>query len=172
MAPVPPKAQPALYAGIAIGLLSGLPVINLGNCICCLWVVGGGALAVYLMQQEHPYSVSAADGALVGLMAGAIGGIVAMLISIPITMAMGPVQQRILDRIAENPDIPEQTRDLIHNMGARAAMGGAVAFRVIFGLLAACVYAIVAMLGGLLGVALFKKKDLPPPGTTEVLPPA
>jgi hypothetical protein len=28
------------------------------------------------------------------------------------------------------------------------------------------------MLGGLLGVALFKKKDLPPPpGTVEVLPP-
>ena len=29
------------------------------------------------------------------------------------------------------------------------------------------------MLGGLLGVALFKKKDLPPPpGTVEILPPA
>ena len=28
------------------------------------------------------------------------------------------------------------------------------------------------MLGGLLGVALFKKKDLPPPGTVEVLPTA
>jgi hypothetical protein len=28
------------------------------------------------------------------------------------------------------------------------------------------------MLGGLLGVALFKKKDLPPPsGTVEILPP-
>jgi len=35
-----------------------------------------------------------------------------------------------------------------------------------------CIGAIFGMLGGLLGVALFKKKDLPPPGTTEVLPPA
>jgi hypothetical protein len=172
MPPVPPKAQPALYAGIAIGILSGLPIISLGNCICCLWVVGGGAFAVYLMQQEHPYSVSAADGALVGLMAGAIGGVVAALISIPITMAMGPVQQRILERIAENPDIPEQTRDLIRNMGMRTAMGGAIAIRMVFALLGACVYAVVALLGGLLGVALFKKKDLPPPGTAEILPPA
>jgi len=34
---------------------------------------------------------------------------------------------------------------------------------------------VFAMLGGLLGVALFKKKDLPPPpppGTVEILPPA
>ena len=31
---------------------------------------------------------------------------------------------------------------------------------------------IFGMLGGLLGVALFKKKDMPPPpGTVEVLPP-
>ncbi len=172
MAAVPSKTQPALYAGIAIGLLSGLPIISMGNCLCCLWVVGGGAFAVYLMQQEHPFAVSSADGALVGLMAGAIGGIVAMLVSIPVTMAMGPVQQRILERIAENPDIPQQTRDMIRNFGGGAAMGGAIAVRMIFGLFAACIYAVVAMLGGLLGVALFKKKDAPPPGTSEILPPA
>jgi hypothetical protein len=168
---MPPKAQPALYAGIAIGILSGLPVVNLGNCICCLWVVGGGALAVYLMQQEHPYPVTAADGALVGLMAGAIGGIIAAVVAIPMAMMMGGVQQRLLERLAENPDIPAQTRDLIRNMGLRAAMGGAIAIRMVFALLGACVYAVVGLLGGLLGVALFKKKDLPP-GTTEVLPPA
>jgi hypothetical protein len=31
---------------------------------------------------------------------------------------------------------------------------------------------VFGMFGGLLGVALFKKKDMPPPGTIEVLPPA
>jgi hypothetical protein len=172
MAPVPPKAQPALYAGIAIGVLSALPVINLGNCVCCMWVVGGGALAVYLMQQNHPYAVTSADGALVGLMAGAIGGIVSVLLSIPLMMAMGPMQQRIIERIADNPDIPEQTRVMIQRMGMNAAMGGALAARVLFGLIGACIDAVFGLLGGLLGVALFKKKDLPPPGTTEILPPA
>jgi len=170
MALAPPKAQPALYAGIAIGVLSALPVINLGNCLCCMWVVGGGALAVYLMQQNHPYSVTAADGALVGLMAGAIGGLIAGLLSIPLMMAMGPFQQRLIERIADNPDIPEQTRTMIRNMGMNAAMGGAIAVvRMVFG---ACIDAVFGLLGGLLGVALFKKKDLPPPGTTEILPPA
>ncbi len=163
MASVPPKAQPALYAGIAIGILSGLPVINLGNCICCMWVVGGGALAVYLMQQNHPYSVTSADGALVGLMAGALGGLVAMALSIPLTMAMGPMQARLIERIADNPDIPEQTRTMIRNMGGGAAMGGAMAMRIVFGLFGACIDAVFGLLGGLLGVALFKKKDAPPP---------
>jgi hypothetical protein len=171
MAPVPPKAQPALYAGIAIGVLSALPVINLGNCVCCMWVVGGGALAVYLMQQNHSYPVTSADGALVGLMAGALGGIISVLLSIPLMMAMGPMQQRIIERIADNPDIPEQTRTLIRSMGMNAAMGGAIAARLVFGILGACIDAVFGLLGGLLGVALFKKKDLPP-GTTEVLPPA
>jgi hypothetical protein len=171
MAPLPPKAQPALYAGIAIGVLSALPVVNIGNCFCCLWVVGGGACAVYLMQQNHPYPVTSADGALVGLIAGAIGGVVSVLLSIPIMMAMGPMQQRILERIADNPDIPEQTRSLIRGMGMNAAMGGAIAARVLFGLIGICVDAVFGLLGGLLGVALFKKKDVPP-GTTEILPPA
>jgi len=167
----PPKTQPALYAGLAIGVLSALPIVSIGNCFCCMWVVGGGAFAVYLMQQNHPYSVQSADGALVGLMAGAIGGAVSVLLSIPILMMMGPMQQRMLERIASNPDIPEQYRSVIQNMGMNGA-GRAVAARLVFGLFGVCIDAVFGMLGGLLGVALFKKKDLPPPGTTEVLPPA
>jgi len=59
-----PKFQPALFGGLFIGVLSALPIINIGNC-CCLWVIGGGVLATYLMQQNHPYPIAAADGALV-----------------------------------------------------------------------------------------------------------
>ena len=172
-APPPPKAQPALYAGVAIGVLSALPVISAGNCICCMWVVGGGVLAVYLMQQNHPYPVTTADGALVGLMAGAIGGVIAALLSIPLMMAMGPFQQQIINKILENPDIPDQTRELIRNYGTGAAFGGVIALKVVMGLVGACVDAIFGLLGGLLGVAIFKKKDAPPPpGSAEVLPPA
>jgi hypothetical protein len=170
MQTAPDKTQPALYAGLAIGVLSGLPLVNLGNCLCCLWVVGGGALAVYLMQQNYPYSVQAADGALVGLLAGLIGGALCGLIAIPIALAMGPFQQRIMERVINsNPDFPPEMRTMIENM----ARGGAFGVFAIVGIFVrAVVFGIIAMLGGLLGVALFKKKDLPPPGTTEILPPA
>ena len=43
--------QAVLLGGLFIGVLSALPIINLANC-CCLWIVGGGAIAAYLGQQE------------------------------------------------------------------------------------------------------------------------
>src|SRR6476469_10315672 len=107
--PQAPKLQPALFGGLFIGVLSALPIINSGNC-CCLWVIGGGVLATYLMQQNHPYPIAAADGALVGLLAGLMGGIIGVLLSIPLEMVMGPVQQRMLQRLVlSNPDIPPET---------------------------------------------------------------
>jgi hypothetical protein len=170
MQPVPPRLQPAVFGGLFIGVLSALPLINIANC-CCLWVIGGGALAAYLMQQNYPYPVSAADGALVGLLAGVFGGILGALLSVPIEMMVGPVQQRMLERlILSNPDVPEETRAMFENMAARGQSAVVFGFRLVFG---ALIGAIFGMLGGLLGVALFKKNEPPPPppGTVEILPP-
>jgi len=152
-----------------MGVLSALPLISLGNCLCCLWVIGGGALAAYLLQQNHPYPIESADGALVGLLSGLIGGAVCGVIAIPLALAMGPYQQQILERIADNPDFPPEAKQMIANL----TKGGVLGVMAILGIFVrAIIFAIIAMLGGLLGVALFKKKDLPPPGTTEILPPA
>jgi hypothetical protein len=127
------------------------------------------------MQQNFPYAVSAADGALVGLLAGAFGGILGALLSVPIEMAMGPLQQRWLERlILSNPDVPEETRTMIENMAARGQSAVVFVIRTVFGTV---IGAIFGMLGGLLGVALFKKGEPtpppppPPPGTVEILPP-
>ena len=87
------RLQPALLGGVFIGVMSALPIINAGNCCCCLWVLAGGALAVYLRQQNSPVPIDAAEGALMGLIAGLIGGIIAAVLSIPIHMAIGPWQQ-------------------------------------------------------------------------------
>jgi hypothetical protein len=169
--PPAPKLQPALLGGVFIGVLSALPIINIGNCLCCMWVVAGGALAAYLMQQNYPYAITTADGALVGLLAGLIGGIIGVALAVPIELMMGPVQQRMIERyVMSNPDIPPETRDMLGRMATRGAMGVFIVFRAI---ISAVIGMIFGMLGGLLGVALFKKKDvLPPPGTTEILPPA
>ncbi|HET7697143.1 MAG TPA: hypothetical protein VFK57_15635 [Vicinamibacterales bacterium] len=169
--PTPPKLQPALFGGLFIGVLSALPIISAGNCLCCMWVVGGGVLATYLMQQNHPYAITAADGALVGLLAGLIGGVIGTILSIPLDMVMGPYQRQLLERIiASNPDFPAETRTMIENMNVGAATVAATMVKlvtsIIFGL-------IFGMFGGLLGVALFKKNVPPPPaGSLEVLPPA
>lgn len=168
MNPAPLKLQPAVYGGLFIGVLSALPVVNVGNCCCCLWVVAGGALTTYLMQQNHPYAIEAADGALGGLLAGVIGGVLGVLLSIPIALMMGPFQQRIMERIASNPDMPEQYRQILENVAVRSS--GAVIVRLLFGGITVAVDAVFAMLGGLLGVALFKKKDVPPDTLTPSVP--
>ena len=169
MNPAAPKLQPAVYGGLFIGVLSALPIINIGNC-CCLWVIGGGVLATYLMQQNHPYPIATADGALVGLMAGLIGGVLGTLLSIPIEMMMGPFQKQFLESLlSRSQEMPEETRRMIENMNTAAVGGAMIAIKLVFSV---CIGALFGMLGGLLGVALFKKKDLPPPGTVEVLPPA
>ena len=165
------RLQPAFYGGLLIGVLSALPIVSAGNCCCCLWVVAGGMLAVYLRQQNSPFSVTSAEGALVGLLAGVIGAIIGGIISIPIESMMGPFQRRIFESlIASRPDVPPEMRDMLERAGAGQSGVADIAFRFILMLLAGTVF---GMLGGLLGVAVFKKDapPPPPPGTIEVLPP-
>jgi hypothetical protein len=162
------RLQPALWGGLFIGVLSALPLISAGNCCCCLWVVSGGALAVYLRQQNTPYEIPASEGALIGLIAGAIGGLVAGLLSIPLHAMTAGMQQQIIERIlSSNPDMPPEARDVLQRFSTGAALQAG------FLLLGVVVDTIFGMLGGLLGVAMFKKNapPPPPPGTIDVIPP-
>ncbi len=119
------------------------------------------------MQQNHPRPVTAADGALVGLLAGFIGGLLGALLAIPVMMMVGPFQQQFMERIlSSNPDIPPETRRMLERMNVGAA---AFAIKLVTSI---CIGLVFGMLGGLLGVALFKKKDVPPPGTVVVPPSA
>lgn len=163
------RLQPAFWGGLFIGVLSALPVINLGNCCCCLWVVVGGALATYLRQQNTPMQVTASEGALVGLMAGAIGGVIWVMLAIPLQMMTAGFQQHWVDQfISGNPDMPAEMRDVLEQISAGGVLN---AVAMLVNIIASVVF---GMLGGLLGVAIFKKNvpPPPPPGTIEVLPPA
>jgi len=161
------RLQPAFWGGLFIGVLSALPLVNAGNCCCCLWVICGGALAAYLRQQSSPVQIDAAEGALVGLMAGAIGGVIATVLSIPFQLYVGPYQRELMDRIlANNPDVPPEARDYVQRFAAGTA------FRLVGMVVSIVSEVIFGLVGGVLGVAIFKKNTPPPPGTVEVLPPA
>ena len=53
-------------------------MIGSANVCCCLWVVAGGMLVVYLQQQSRPDPVETADAVLGGLIAGIIGAVIAL----------------------------------------------------------------------------------------------
>jgi hypothetical protein len=156
------KLQPALLGGVVIGVLSALPVISAGNCLCCLWVILGGALATYLLQQAQPTPVEAADGAIVGLLAGLVGAVVGTLVAIPIQMLMGPLGSDALRQVLEQSggDMPPEVRGLLERLSA-GAVGGAFMFVGL--LISLVVYSIFGAIGGALGTALFKPSVPPPP---------
>jgi uncharacterized membrane protein YeaQ/YmgE (transglycosylase-associated protein family) len=161
------RLQPALWGGVFIGVLSALPLVNAGNCCCCLWVILGGALAAYLRQQNSPYQIDAAEGALVGLMAGLVGAVVGSVLAIPLQMMAGPMQQQMMERIlSQNPDVTPEMRDMMERLTATSGLW------IVSLIISLVVYSAFGVLGGLLGVAIFKKNlpPPPPPGTIDVSP--
>ena len=161
------RLQPALWGGLFIGVLSALPLVNAGNCCCCLWVLMGGGLATYLRQQNNPYQIDAAEGAIVGLMAGVVGGIVYSLLSIPLQMMAGPMQQEWMNEIlSSNPNVTPEMREMFERLTTSSGL------QLIGMIISIVVNAIFGMLGGLIGVAIFKRNipPPPPPGTFDITP--
>jgi hypothetical protein len=155
----PSKTQPALLGGLAIGVLSALPVINLANC-CCAWILFGGGLAAYLMQQNHPEPIGAGDGAIVGLLAGLIGAFVWAVISIPLNLAMAPFQAGMLERALEGArDMPPEAREFLESLTRGPAIGVGMVF---FFFVMLCVSSLFGMLGGLFGALIFRRSAQPP----------
>jgi hypothetical protein len=154
----PDKLQPAIYGGLFIGVLSALPFVSIANACCCLWVVAGGVLAAYLMQQNFPAPITAGDGAAVGLLSGIIGAVVTVVVTIPINLALGPMQRRVIERLLDTAqDVPPEMREMLTSM----QMGvGALVLSFFMYLAAGLIF---GTLGGLLGATLFRKSAPPPP---------
>jgi hypothetical protein len=152
------RHQPAILGGLFIGVLSSLPIIGMANC-CCLWVISGGMLAVYLAQQAKPEPIETSEAVVAGLIAGLIGGILVCISSYVKLMIMGPMIQSSLDQVrqqlSDNPQIPPGVRDFVLNM---IGGGGMLIFQALFII---PLYAIFGMLGALLGTAFFRKKNPP-----------
>lgn len=160
-----PKTRPVLLAGLALGVLSALPVVNLLNACCCLWVIGGGALAAYLLQQDTPGPIDVGDGALVGLLAGLVGGFVATLVSIPIKLMLGPFMADMMRATMERMGaMPPEMRDMFLRMS-----GSAIGIGVIISLISwIFIGAIFGTIGGILGATIFRKKT--PPAADQPAP--
>src|SRR5262245_4304805 len=154
-----------------MGVLSALPLISAGNICCCLWVLAGGMVAAYLLQQNQAMPISPGDGALVGLLAGLIGAFVQIAVSIPVSIVVGPMERAMVQRIIDMAgNMPPEMRDVFE----RYSRGGQPAAWFILGRMFAlmfwlCIGAIFSTIGGLAGAAIFKKNL--PPGTIDVTPP-
>jgi len=152
------RFQPALLGGLFIGVLSSLPIVSTANLCCCAWVVAGGLLTVYLQQQNLPTPVESSEAAFGGLLAGVIGAAISLVISaamLSFVAAGSGLEERLRDALEQNPQVPSDVRDMVVNAVSSPF------FLLIVSAVTLPVYAVFGMLGGLLGLAIFRKK-MPP----------
>jgi len=174
--PPPAKLQPALLGGLFLGVLTALPIVNVANC-CCLWLIGGGMVAAWVMQQNHQAPIRVSDGLVAGVLAGIVGAVVNLLVSLPITTVLAPVYDVLRARLLQNAqDMPPEFREAIDVLGI-GPPSHVVSFftNVVLGV-------VFAGAGGMLGTVLFRRTaaaaqlplpPLVPPGPTDgVAPPS
>ncbi len=160
--------QPVLVGGVVAGLLSVIPVVNIGNCCFCAWMVLGGAIATKMVVDRTPRPVKSGEGAKVGLMAGLIASGMYLVISLLLLVAgIGEgLQRSIFEGIANKSSDP-QFQEMIQKVleaSANQTPGQRLIGSLPILILLAVFYIGFSTLGGLLGVALFeKRKDQFPP---------
>jgi hypothetical protein len=156
------KLQPALLAGGALGVVliiiavigAILPLVGrpLG-CCGCLLPIAAGVFAAYQYVGKSPTPAQIADGAILGAIAGAVGGVLYLIIGMPIAY------------IANSAAIYAQIEQM-RQAGVNLPIAG-FAFALIAGLIGVIVNLILGLLGGLLGIAIFEKRKggpaAPPP---------
>ena len=141
------KLKPALLGGLVVGLLSAIPFVNY---CCCIWGIGGGLLAGFIYIKGSPTQVSTGEGAMVGGLAGVVGGIIYLIIGVPLAYLIA----------GGGPAFEEQ----LARAGVTIPFSGVLLF-VVAGLVGAVCLIILAVIGGLISVPIFEKRknDVPPP---------
>jgi hypothetical protein len=160
------KLKPALIGGVAIGILSVIPFISAANLCCCLWAILGGMLATQLYVKSSPTPVKAGDGAVLGALAGLVGGVIAFVLGVPIAYLMGPTMRNLMVSLIENMD--RQQAEMMRRQFE--ASGDAIAPLIFQVLITSVLLFLFAIIGGLLGVAIFEKRKggAPPPPPINV----
>jgi hypothetical protein len=143
------KMMPALIGGALIGvlcaILGNIPFVNF---CCCLVGIAGGVLAVMLYVKNAPTPMTMGEGAMLGAMAGAIGGAIYFVLTAIIGLIIGAAFYEA------------QMRQL----GSDVPFSG-ITLVIIGALIGGILLAILATIGGVIGVPIFEKRkggDVPP----------
>ena len=153
----------AFLSGLIAAVLTVAPVISLG---CCLWLLGAGALAVFLYQRRIPGAfVTPGMGMRIGAVTGAIGYVATTIWSVfsftTNSQKFRTALQEQMDKsVAANPDprAQEIMRQLMNNLNTPQ---GLATFFVLLLVIMAIVFIVISAAGGALGASVFaRRRDL------------
>jgi len=136
-----------LVGAVITLLLTNIPFVSLINCLLCAGFWVGPLFAVWFYKRRTG-SVSISEGIWVGVVAGAIAGVIGLLLSfVGAAGASGIVNQM-------NMILPAE--DQIDMGGAEGLIGGTI-----FTVIGIFIDIFFGVIGGLIGAAIFKGKTQP-----------
>jgi hypothetical protein len=153
----------ALLCGLGAAVLTAMPVLGLG---CCLWLLGAGALAVWLYQRRVPgILVTPGMGMRIGAVSGGIGYVATTIWSVFRFASNSQefrtaLQEQMEKSLAANPD-PRAQEIMRQFMGNLNTPQGLATFFVLIMAIMAVVFVIFSAAGGALGASMFaRRRDL------------
>jgi hypothetical protein len=150
----------ALLCGLGAALLTAMPVMGLG---CCLWLLGAGALAVWLYQRRVPGTiVTSGMGMRIGAVSGTIAYVATTIWSVlrfaSHSQEFRTAMQEQMDKsLAANPD-PRAQEIMRQFMGNLNTPQGLATFFVLILAIMAVVFVIFSAAGGALGASMFARR--------------
>src|SRR5918993_471213 len=134
------RTKAALIGGVVAGIPSVIPIIS--TC-CFIWAIGGGFLAVFLYLKNSPTVMAPGDGAKLGLMAGAIGAGIYLIVAVPMMLLGGAA------------NIASQMERSGGEAAGMAGLAAGLGFAIVF--VVAAILIGLGAVGGLIGAAVLGK---------------
>jgi hypothetical protein len=155
--PRPDYLQPAFWAGVCSGVLTGVPGLSLGF---CLWMTGGGTLAVYFFKLMNGFPLRrGADGARLGMLTGMfsflVWSVVSLLSNVLINRGFWNYVNAFNEQLQTSMPNDPQTREFLAWF---STTDGLITMLVFMSLAFLTVHVLLATLGGATGVRTFNNE--------------
>jgi hypothetical protein len=142
----------ALVGGIVTEVLTNVPIINLLNCVICVSFWIGPLLAVWLYRRMQG-DVTLRQAVGIGTLAGVIAGVIGFILSFANLAGMGSMMNGMRSLLsATGAQLTEQDLKNFDAMTTGPML-------VVFNLVGVGFTILFGALGGLIGGAIFKKRD-------------
>lgn len=137
-----------LIAGLIAGVLSATPIIDICNIICCLWIVLGGLIGVYVVGKDIDRKIEYGEGAFIGLLIGLAAAVVSTIIDTIFSfLGLELIPEWLIEEVPQLAQFMEFEKAA--GMGLMLFIGLIISL-VVFGAFGA--------LGGVIGTAIYGKK--------------